>query len=220
MGIMGNADRDAEAPAEALPERIVSEVPVEKAITIEPAGLTLQVREHREGSDLPHRRVVVPGSVIDGVWVETDLSEEPPEVAEAAAELWTPEEVEAYAAEQLSLIREVTKTDLYAERERRISVPLRIVGLSVGSIEINMDGESQRNLGGLATSGILAKMTGSTNKVEFKAYDNNIYALTGDDLIAMGLQVFGHIQACYRAEWALKDMSPIPHDFTDDKYWP
>jgi hypothetical protein len=111
-------------------------------------------------------------------------------------------------------------SDLNAERERRISLPLDIVGLSVGPIAINMDAFSQRNLQGLATVGMQMKLAGLTDVTEFKAYDNNLYDLTPDDLIAMGLQTAARVQACYRAEWALKDTDPIPLDYTDDQYWP
>lgn len=47
---------------------------------------------------LPHRRVLAPGSVVDGVWIATDLSAEPEEVRLSAAIAWTADVIAAARA--------------------------------------------------------------------------------------------------------------------------
>lgn len=105
-----------------------------------------------------------------------------------------------------------------AERERRIALPLEVT-LSVGTITINMDPLSQRNLQGLASVGQYLTATGSTQTTAFRAYDNASHGLTPTDLVAMGLQVAQRIQAVYAASWAIKAMDPIPADYADDAWW-
>jgi hypothetical protein len=112
----------------------------------------------------------------------------------------------------------VSKEDLYAERERRIALPL-MVTLSVGSIPINMDMLSQRNIQGLASVGQYLSVANPEQMTAFRGFDNVTYQLTAADLVSMGLQVAARIQAAYNAEWALKAMTPIPTDFRDEAYW-
>lgn len=45
---------------------------------------------------ITHRRIVIPGSFVQGEWVSTDLSGEPEEVGDLATELWTEEAVEDF----------------------------------------------------------------------------------------------------------------------------
>lgn len=43
-----------------------------------------------------HRRSVLPGSFVDGVWIDTDLSDENAALVEFAQAAWTPEAVDAF----------------------------------------------------------------------------------------------------------------------------
>lgn len=61
-------------------------------------GPYIYIRED-SGDGPPHRRALAPGRFIDGAWTETDLSDEPPEVRDAAKEIWTDEGVDAYMAQ-------------------------------------------------------------------------------------------------------------------------
>lgn len=111
-----------------------------------------------------------------------------------------------------------TGIDVDNERERRIGLPLTVT-LSVGSISINMDDKSQRNLQGLASVGQYLVGTGSSQTTTFRDYNNADHDLTPTDLVSMGLQVAARIQAVYDKSWALKEMDPIPADYADDSYW-
>ena len=84
---------------------------------------------------------------------------------------------------------------------------------------INMDEKSQRNIQGLATVGINMALGGITTTVAFRDYDNVMQDLTAEDLRNMGLQAAARIQTVYAKSWALKAMTPIPGDYTDDVYW-
>ncbi|MDC9825685.1 DUF4376 domain-containing protein [Devosia sp. ZB163] len=112
----------------------------------------------------------------------------------------------------------VSKDDLYAERERRIALPLAVT-LSVGTIQINMDALSQRNIQGLASVGQYLSAASPEHMTAFRGFDNVTYQLTAADLVSMGLQVAARIQAAYNAEWALKAMDPVPLDYQNDRYW-
>jgi hypothetical protein len=66
-------------------------------VSVSTVGVHIQVRE--QDGDTVHRRVVAPGSIVEGEWVETDVSGEPAAVQAAAAAAWTAEAVEAFRDE-------------------------------------------------------------------------------------------------------------------------
>lgn len=47
---------------------------------------------------VPHRKVIHPGALVAGNFVQSDVSAEAPEVQELAAAIWTPEKLAAYEA--------------------------------------------------------------------------------------------------------------------------
>ena len=107
-----------------------------------------------------------------------------------------------------------------AERERRIQEPWIVQMPSNGAVfQVNMDTESQRNIQGLSTIGIVLKTAAPMQNTMFRDYVNKVHALTPDDLISMGLQIAARIQSVYQKAWALKDNPPIPEDYADDKHW-
>jgi len=117
-----------------------------------------------------------------------------------------------------SVVALYSGADVDVERERRIALPLG-VNLPSGSFRINMDPESQRNIQGLSTAGILLSSAAPGQKTTFRDYDNVNHDLLPSDLIQMGLQVMARIQAVYQKAWALKAISPIPADYADDSHW-
>lgn len=56
----------------------------------------------REGE---HRRVLSPGRIVNGAWVDTDLSAEPQAVRDATAEAWTPAIKAAFEAAFEAVLR-------------------------------------------------------------------------------------------------------------------
>lgn len=65
------------------------------SITVGALG-DIGVEELKSGN--PHRRVVLCGSIVGGEWVDTDVSEDLPEVQAVASTAWTTEVVAAYRA--------------------------------------------------------------------------------------------------------------------------
>lgn len=114
---------------------------------------------------------------------------------------------------------EPTVDQVEAERERRIALPLDVT-LSVGQITVNMEPTAQRDIQGLSTVGLYLTMAQQSTTTSFRDYSNTERELTPADLVSLGLQAAARIQAVYQASWALKALSPIPSDFTDDQYWP
>ena len=140
------------------------------------------------------------------------------ETGETTEVPFTPEEeAAADAAEAAAAI--IPPSAIDAERERRIAMPLGVAVPSGASFRINMDPESQRNIQGLSTAGILLSSAAPTQKTTFRDYDNMTHDLLPADLIQMGLQVMARIQAVYQKAWALKALSPIPADYADDSHW-
>ena len=133
--------------------------------------------------------------------------------------MWTPDPATIITAEAKAA---QAQADLGAaidvERERRIALPLAVT-LSVGTFSIDMDDDSQRNLNGLATAGLMLNAASSTQTTPFRDHDNQMHDLTPDDLVAMGAQVMARISAMYADSWALKGMTTIPADYTADSYW-
>lgn len=140
-----------------------------------------------------------------------DVSTNPP--TRSIVPFTTEEEAAADAAAQ------PTGDQIDAERDRRIGLPLVITLSGPRSFSINMDDSGLRNMNGLATAAVLAKVLGSSATTNFIAYDNTEVTLSPDDLIAMGLQVQARISAMTFAGRALKNMTPIPADFAADSYW-
>jgi len=111
-----------------------------------------------------------------------------------------------------------TKADVDDERERRIALPLSVT-VSIGTFQINMDANAQRNIQGLSSVGQYFVAIGDTQLTQFRDFANEIQYLPPADLIAMGLQVAARIQAVYAKSWLIREMDPIPYDFDQDSYW-
>lgn len=144
-----------------------------------------------------------------------DLSTNPPTVTDVP---FTPEEEAAADAAAAAAVA-VTGDMVDAERDRRIALPLTVDLGDGRSIAVNMDNQALRNMNGLATGAVLAKMTGSSTTQPFITYANDLVQLSPDDLIALGLQVQARISAITFKGRDLKDMSPIPADYTADAHW-
>lgn len=108
-----------------------------------------------------------------------------------------------------------------AERDRRISLGATVSLTSGKSFTVQMrDQRDWRNTNGLGSAGIARIIAGdNSTPVTFRDADNNEHSLTPPELVEMGLQVAARVDAIYNSSWAIKAMSPIPEDFTEDKYW-
>ena len=68
-------------------------------LTVETNGINLGIRYQETKDTMPSRRVITPGSIVQGVWAATDVSAEDQIIQDAATEAWTTDAVAAYRAE-------------------------------------------------------------------------------------------------------------------------
>jgi hypothetical protein len=113
----------------------------------------------------------------------------------------------------------VSGDDVDNERDRRRYLQYTVTLQNAGKITVNMDAISQSNIQALTTIGLYLASAAPTKTTVFRDYSNNTFNLTPSELISMGLQVAGYIQAMYVKSWALKAMSTIPTNYTQDSYW-
>jgi len=118
----------------------------------------------------------------------------------------------------------VTDAQVDAERDRRIALPLAVsLPQTSGdplTFSVNMDDSALRNMNGLATGAVLAKVTSNTATTPFITFENTTVNLSPDDLINLGLQVQTRISAITFAGRAIKDtVGGIPLDYKNDSYW-
>lgn len=120
---------------------------------------------------------------------------------------------------------EVPKEDVSRERDRRISS-----GFTWSTKEFQSDEDSRENING-AVSGALAYLIsgGSPDELYWDnpnvpfmwlAKNNELIAMSPSQVVQFGQAMMAHKKQCIFAARTIKDMNPIPKDFTDDKYWP
>lgn len=117
--------------------------------------------------------------------------------------------------------RRLAEDAIGAERDRRIAAGHRIA-LSTGkSFTVQTRDERDfRNIQGLSSVGVVRQAKGDAATITFRDADNEDHSMTPAEVIEMGLRVAAAVDAIYKASWALKDMTRIPADFSDDKHWP
>jgi hypothetical protein len=145
------------------------------------------------------RRADLPVKNEDGVW-ETD---------------WVVQDLPRVRA--LELVSE--------ERDRRIDGGFTYNGIKYQSRE-----GDRENISGAATSALAAIMNGATEgdylwhggqtDFEWIAEDNTTTKMDAQTMFNFGQAAMYHKQSHIFAARSLKDLDPIPSDFTDDKYWP
>lgn len=97
--------------------------------------------------------------------------------------------------------------DVNAERDRRGSLPIEFAGNQYQAT----DGSIQDDFG-LAVAELQTEFARIT-------LDNQIVALSADEAIELGRAVIERKSRLVLAARRLKDMAPIPIDFTDNKHW-
>ena len=112
-----------------------------------------------------------------------------------------------------------------AERDRRVSS-----GIPFNGKVFDFDQNGKDNITGAATLAKFAMIQGATAgnyrwanpKVDFSwiTQDNTMMLLDAPSMSALGDIAAGWTTSHFVAARLIKDMSPIPEDFTDDKYWP
>lgn len=112
-----------------------------------------------------------------------------------------------------------------AERDRRIESNFAFAGRP-----FDFDMKGKTNISGAAQLAFMAIVAGAQQgdlqwhggleDFEWIDSENNLMKMDAQTVVAFGQAAAAHEKAHIMAARALKDMNPIPTDYTDDKYWP
>ena len=120
-------------------------------------------------------------------------------------------------------VKELTlKEKVDAERDRRIALG-QTVTLSDGrTIKVQTKTEDDfMALDRLQNKALAYSLMQKPDvKMSLRDADNQMHELTASQMIELRELVDWEVQAIYEASWQLKDLSPIPENFADEKFWP
>ncbi len=118
-----------------------------------------------------------------------------------------------------------TSADLNAERDRRIAA-----GFVYGGNVFDFDDRAKANISGAAQLAFMAIVAGAQpgdlfwngglSPFTWIAADNSLATMDAHTVVEFGRTAAQHEQSHIFAARALKDMEPIPLDYTEDSYWP
>lgn len=114
----------------------------------------------------------------------------------------------------------ILKNEINEERERRIASGCIVSVANVGNISIKGTNEDMRNLTNLGQLSNMYILTNQSAIIPFRDNDNIIYNLTPSQMSYVWQKAVGYVSALYQASWTMKDMNPLPQDFTQNSYWP
>lgn len=119
----------------------------------------------------------------------------------------------------------VAVSDVDAERDRRIDAGVQFQGVMYQSRATDRE-----NISGAAQLGFMAVVAGAQlddlrwsdpdEDFQWIAADNSLVPMDAQTVVAFGKAAAERKQNLIFAGRQLKDMSPIPTDFADDKWWP
>ncbi|USR40787.1 DUF4376 domain-containing protein [Ectopseudomonas hydrolytica] len=119
----------------------------------------------------------------------------------------------------------VTKEDVDAERDRRIDS-----GVEFAGVVFQSRATDRENIAGAAQLGFMAMVAGvqpgdlrwanPDQDFTWIALDNSLVPMDAQTVVAFGKAAAERKQALIFAARQLKDMSEIPADYTDDRWWP
>lgn len=112
-----------------------------------------------------------------------------------------------------------TTEDVNAERNRRqtIAIPVQINANS--SFYVDVDDKSRTFILAVTEMANIITAGGGTDLIDFTGADNITRALTPDEIRSMSVQVFQELARIQAKSRQIKDMDPIPSDYTDNQYW-
>ena len=112
--------------------------------------------------------------------------------------------------------RPVTGEDVNAERGRRI-----LTGKVIDGVHVTGSDEDARNLMSLALGAQMRLAAGdNATLTTFRDGENVDHQLTPAQLLSLWQQSAEYVSALYAASWALKELEPIPANYSDDSHWP
>ncbi len=110
----------------------------------------------------------------------------------------------------------VTNDMVNIERTRRINA-----GKEFGGIYLTGSDTDRANLSDLAFAAQLRLAAGDqVTMTYFRDGNNDIHELTPLGIISLWSAGASYVEEIYKASWALKELLPIPLNYTDDEYWP
>uniref|UniRef100_UPI0035BBF51B DUF4376 domain-containing protein n=1 Tax=Paenochrobactrum pullorum TaxID=1324351 RepID=UPI0035BBF51B len=111
------------------------------------------------------------------------------------------------------------------ERDRRING-----GFTFQDVFYQIRPQDRENIAGAAVAALAAISAGAAAKdyrwhggdsdFQWIAEDNTLHLMDAQTMIVFGQAAMAHKQAMIFSARALKDMTEIPADFTDEHYWP
>jgi hypothetical protein len=132
---------------------------------------------------------------------------------------WLYSQASATPAPVFDGIVQPTEGMINEERSRRIAKGARLIIPGYGEIAMQGRPEDQTNLNARATAASLKLSAGDTSTMIFRDADNIDHELTPQQQIAVFVIGSSWVESQYKASWTLKEMTPIPMDYTDDKWW-
>lgn len=113
------------------------------------------------------------------------------------------------------------RQNINVERERRLKIGanVSISGLA-NTVYVTGDEENIRNMTNLGQLSMLYIQRNANTTIPFRDAQNTLHTLTPLQMSNLWEKTVSYVSSVYQSSWAMKDMSPLPQDFLDDKYWP
>jgi hypothetical protein len=137
----------------------------------------------------------------------------------------TPEEEAEIVAALAANVRPPNSANLNSERDRRIAA-----GFIYGGKAFDFDDRAKANISGAAQLAFMAIVAGAQpgdlfwngglSPFTWIAADNSLVTMDAQTVVEFGRTAAQHEQSHIFAARALKDMEPIPLDYSDDGNWP
>ena len=126
---------------------------------------------------------------------------------------------------KLDEANEPTSIDVNIERDRRLRETFVFDGTS-----FDFDANSKANISGASLLAFMAISQGapkgflrwadSENDFVWIATDNSLIPMDAHTVVKFGQEAAAHESRFIKAARLIKDSSPIPENYSDDKYWP
>lgn len=128
--------------------------------------------------------------------------------------------VVALTSSELAEMDTRIKDEINIERDSRINSGCNVTISGVGVISIKGGEEDTRNLTNLGQLANLFLNTNDNTLITYRDNKNIIYKLTPAQMSELWKKTVYYVTSVYQASWNMKDMSPLPTDYTKDSYWP
>ena len=115
---------------------------------------------------------------------------------------------------------DVIRNEINMERNNRINSGCNVTISGVGTVSIKGGDEDTRNLTNLGQLANLFLSTNNNTMITYRDNNNIVYELTPAQMSELWKKTVFYVTSVYQASWNMKDMNPLPTDYTKDSYWP